>query len=351
VPKVRKQFDAIAEQLGIQRQEDWYHITSKRVMKQFGKVTLRPFNFSISAALKMLYPEFLWHLHLFNPIPKFYFFRRQNHRQFMDWLAEDLGIEVQEDWYGVTWKDVSRYGYTLLQQYDTSVFKALQNIYPEFEWNVNQTIKSPHNFWKDTANHRMYFDWLSEQLGIERQEQWYLLTREVAIEHGAKSLLAHYSDSLYQALKSSYPEFTWNAYLFPFTSRNHSNNPQNLRAHFDWLSNELGIEKQEDWYDMLQLSPKKLRRFGRKDNEHERASNQLMALREAYPEFEWDTFRLKAPLMYFTEKKNQRAFLDWCAEQLGIETQEDWYKVLSKDITKFSGHTLIHDKYSGSIYW
>jgi hypothetical protein len=59
----RKYFDEIATQLRIQKQEDWYSLKTKTLVKIEGYVgpLYKNYNGSISFALQMNYPEFEWH--------------------------------------------------------------------------------------------------------------------------------------------------------------------------------------------------------------------------------------------------------------------------------------------------
>jgi hypothetical protein len=135
------------------------------------------------------------------------------------------GVETQEDWYNLTLTDAREYGiYSIISRYyGTSVFHALQSIYPEYEWNPNRCLHQPKflqnmvpiNHWKDMKNQRERLDTVARQLGIQKQEDWYQITSERAIKFARSGLLLrHYKGSIISALKSVYPEFYWNPLLF-----------------------------------------------------------------------------------------------------------------------------------------
>src|SRR5262245_22637210 len=57
------------------------------------------------------------------------------------------------------------------------------------------------------AEERKYFDWLAEDLGIERQEQFYQLTGSLRCDQNL--LNSFYGGSIQKALQTNYSEFTW----------------------------------------------------------------------------------------------------------------------------------------------
>src|SRR5690348_2737640 len=60
---------------------------------------------------------------------------KTNQRIFFDQLANKLGIKSQEDWYRVTKKQVEdNGGQELLSYYQYSPIRALESLYPEYEW-------------------------------------------------------------------------------------------------------------------------------------------------------------------------------------------------------------------------
>jgi hypothetical protein len=54
-------------------------------------------------------------------------------------------------------------------------------------------------------------------------------------------------------------------------------------------------------------------------------------------EIRWQYWKFSAcPKMYWDSMANRRYCMDWVAEQLGIQTQEDWYSVSGEDFVRYS---------------
>src|SRR5438045_8082921 len=96
-------------------------------------------------------------------------------RQQLDFFAEQLGIQLQHDWYRITVKQLQllKGGDSFVQSFQNSLFSALECLYPEFEWNRLSFQKVPPSHWKDFHNHKKFFDSIAEQLEIKQQEEWY----------------------------------------------------------------------------------------------------------------------------------------------------------------------------------
>src|SRR4051812_32968078 len=57
---------------------------------------------------------------------------QENHKQFFDWLFNQLGYKEMDDWYNVTTRDIHKHGGIglLNSYYSGSPSKALQSVYP-----------------------------------------------------------------------------------------------------------------------------------------------------------------------------------------------------------------------------
>ena len=51
---------------------------------------------------------------------------------------------------------------------------------------------------------------------------------------------------------------------------------------------------------------------------------------------------------YWQDIKNQREYMDWVAQQLGVTNPEDWYKVSSQQVIKQGGGVI--NAYNNSLY-
>ncbi len=66
-----------------------------------------------------------------------------NQRNFMDELAEKLGITNVDGWYKITATTVQQHGGASLlkQYYDNSLSKCLTSVYPEYQYSNYNTMK------------------------------------------------------------------------------------------------------------------------------------------------------------------------------------------------------------------
>jgi hypothetical protein len=88
-------------------------------------------------------------------------------RKQLDELSEKLGIQRQEDWYGITAQDLNRAGAAqIIYFFGRSLIDVLRGLYPEFTWNPSLFSFVPRNHWKHKENQRSLFDWVAEQIGV-----------------------------------------------------------------------------------------------------------------------------------------------------------------------------------------
>lgn len=143
---------------------------------------------------------------------------------------------TMDDWYNVTTEDIRKNGgIRLLNGYNSSPSKALISIFPQHDWKLEKfenkplQLKVSHNaqrkeflssiptrlqkiprgFWKDKENHKKFFDWLQNELGYKRMDDWYNVTKEDICKNVGASVLNKYNDSPSKALMSIYPEHNW----------------------------------------------------------------------------------------------------------------------------------------------
>jgi hypothetical protein len=72
-------------------------------------------------------------------------------------------------------------------------------------------------------------------------------------------------------------------------------------------------------------------------------------LKAVYPEHPWEASRFaKRANNYWKDKANQKAFLDELAVKLNVKKPEDWYSVVTSQIEKNGGVSLLR-YYRGSF--
>lgn len=80
--------------------------------------------------------EFEWYEWMFKKCSAGYWEDFANRRRFFEWLAEELNIESQDDWYNITMSVVAeRGGGSIVKQYYSHcISKAIESIFPELTW-------------------------------------------------------------------------------------------------------------------------------------------------------------------------------------------------------------------------
>lgn len=120
--KYREFLDWLAEENNINRQEDWYNVTTVSVTKNYGTQMLSIYNGSLSSALASTYPrmspfhpkcclwkavEYEWKEWLFDKVPQNFWSSIENQRKYLNWLAEILNINEKNEWYSFTAETIS----------------------------------------------------------------------------------------------------------------------------------------------------------------------------------------------------------------------------------------------------
>lgn len=208
--KLRNAFDKIASDFGIQKQEEWYQLTSRQVQEE---VSLDRWDGSLFDSLMEAYPEFVWEGWRFDRSPQGQWATIENQRTYVDWIRTQLGVEKLEDWYKVSGDQFKELGGSgLLSTYNGSLVKLLQSVYPEMDWHPWLFAQAPKEYWDNNHNARKCFDWLSAKLNISNPSDWNGIKLSVIRQYKASGLIQHHG-SLVNALQAAYPEYLWKKFF------------------------------------------------------------------------------------------------------------------------------------------
>jgi hypothetical protein len=126
-------FETLGKKLHFKNLDDYYRLTKKDIYKFGGKRWLE--KNSVVKVLEQVFPEYKWLPWKFknsHVTPGFWDIP-SNQKQFVDWLAEKLNIKQFEDWYRISWIDISNVA-------PASIFikhgmlPVLTRAYPEHQW-------------------------------------------------------------------------------------------------------------------------------------------------------------------------------------------------------------------------
>lgn len=260
---VRALLDYSGKLLGVTSFKDWYGIRKVDFVRVAGHNPLtRHFNGSLHAALKFGYPEHEWLPWCRATVPKSFWTKPENLREFASWLGRELAVSRLEDWYHVTKTQVAAKWPRVLargngnhigsRRRDTALAELLSIAYPEHTWLPWRFVSGVSmNHWDSIDNQRQFFDWfLRETEPDSSLLRWYEIPYARVIEHGGLGLLANkYGASLPRALRSVYPNHKWLEWKFSTgVSKAFWEEKANQIAYMDWLYADLGLSSFEDWY-------------------------------------------------------------------------------------------------------
>lgn len=239
----------LGERLGFQTPEDWYRITTADIQKNRGGGLLSSYwSNSAVLAVKEVFRHYDWKEWLFGSAPRGFWDDPNNRRRYMDWLGDQLGIKVPDDWYAVTNEDFARHkGAAFLIFYRSTVSAAVMAHLPNHLWKPWLFNSTPKGFWRDADNCRQYMKWLGQRLGFKRPHDWYRVTLDDFDAHDGRQFLRHYNDSPVAAVKDFLPRHEWHEWKFVRVPLAFWESPRNRNRYLGWLGRKLGFRRHSDW--------------------------------------------------------------------------------------------------------
>nr|AIJ02278.1 hypothetical protein [uncultured soil microorganism] len=178
--------------LKLRHPEDWYRLNNRDFIQQGGQGLVKHFHYSLPAVLQDYWPTYAWQEWRFTSVPDGFWDNRVNRRRYLDWLGPHLGFRRVEDWYQLSFQDLTHWhGGRLLAKCGNSPSAVLKDSLPEYDWKEWLFQRPPKDFWTQGANRRRYLDWLGTRLGYQRQEDWTHLRVSDVLHHRGKGLLKH----------------------------------------------------------------------------------------------------------------------------------------------------------------
>src|SRR5690349_13494845 len=98
------------------------------------------------------------------------------------------------------------------------------------------------------TNHRIFFDRLGQQLGLNSMDDWYNITNDDIQQHGGTDILKSYGNSTAVALLNMYPHHKWKLWKHKNISRQSLIQMPVQREFYDGLFKQLGYKSMDDWY-------------------------------------------------------------------------------------------------------
>ena len=240
----------LGQKLGFSKPEDWYRITTGDFKRNRGGGILQG-NWGSSAigAVKECFPDYDWKDWLFRMSPRQFWQDPRNHRRYMKWLGQQLGIRRPSDWYRVNNQDFKdNKGGAFLISYDSTVSLAIMSYLPNYDWKQWMFDKTPKGFWHEKKNRRRYMTWLGERLGFKSAADWYSVTEPDFRANYGTQFLRLYGGSPMAALRDYFPRRAWNEWMFARVPRDFWDKLANRKRYLRWLGKKLKFKKPMDWH-------------------------------------------------------------------------------------------------------
>jgi len=335
----------LGQELGFEKPEDWYLITRKAIVSNYGNgLFTKVYDSSPYKMVNDIFPEFHLKPWLFGKTNSEFWNETENIKQYVEWLADQLGYDRISDWYQVTKADFqSNYGGGLISKH--SYKEVLEIAYPEAEWLPWKFGQVGHNFWTVPENRSKYVTWLGDQLGIKNVEDWRFLTPEDLASHHGLGLYDFYGNNLSKLLEDSFGRSFDDLWLQE-TRRDtrarssywgqKENRVNALRS----VGDRLGFTKPEDWYQLKMSDLAEAGFSGLAGGWYQGST--IAAVQELFPQRTWIPWLFnRVPNNFWNSTKNQKAYLLWLQERLGIESMDQWYSVTSSAFHNNFGGRLI----------
>lgn len=239
----------LGQRLGFKQLDDYYRLITDHFKHNRGSsVLLHCWGGSAVRAVMETFPNHDWKEWRFVSCPRRFWNDRKNHRRYMEWLGEQIGVQELDDWYGVTNQDFRRAkGGAFLLRYNSTVSAAVVACFPQHKWCEWKFRKTPKGFWAKRENRVRYLKWLGTQLGFRRMADWYGLTRNDFEKHHGNQLIKYYHGSPLAAVLECFPEKNWEEWKFARVPVAFWKNKANRNRYFAWLARTLNLKTESDW--------------------------------------------------------------------------------------------------------
>ena len=281
---------------------------------------------SVIKLITTIYNNYNWLPWKFKGIPKGFWKERENQNKYINWLSKELNINKYEDWYNVTYKDfVNNNGIGILNEYEKSHSNCIINLFEKnYNWLPWKFTVTPKGYFNEEGNRTKYMKWLSEELNINKYDDWYNVTYNDIVNKHGKMIIEYYGTYTDLIIKSN-PNYNWLPWKFKTITNGYFDDKENQNKYINWLSKELNINKYEDWYnvtykDFVNNNGKSL--LAIYNHSH------IKLITSLFPDYNWLPWKFKnIPNGYWKDLNNQRKFLEQVAIEVGIKNLDDWYNV------------------------
>lgn len=281
----------VGQELGVETMSDWKMVSREAIGIMGGAGLLARYKFSLNALLKDTFDCNDDRDIGRKTLPPDHWESMTNRRQFFDGLEKELGIRSAEEWARVTCAEVGRRGgRTVLGRYNGSLVRALQDVYPEREFEETERVQVPVGHWDKRENREKFLRNIAEQKGIETPADWAKISRKEFAAMGGVTLLAKWG-TIQRILEGTFGEFSANEkrqYILqqPNVPPSFWDCKENIVGFIHDVQSKLSIRSAEDWARVSHKQIRQLKGGGLLKN-----MSLFEALRLAYPNVEWENIQ------------------------------------------------------------
>jgi hypothetical protein len=102
----------------------------------------------------------------------------------------------------------------LNEYYDNSLQTALQDVYPEHDWQPWRFKTVARKTWSFFPNQHKFLQHVAKQRSFQSLDDWYDVTATDIDSYNGSGLLAMYNNSLFELLQANFPEHPWDSSKF-----------------------------------------------------------------------------------------------------------------------------------------
>lgn len=286
--------------------------------------------------LKLIDP--VW---LFPPVSPGFWRQRQNRRNYMLWLGQQLGFRRLSDWYRLTYHDMltHRGGNLASVYWHGSPIHAVQECFPGYDWQEWFFAHVPRAFWHDPENRHRYMEWLGGELGFRQPKDWYRVATLDFQRHRGGTLLLRYRSSVTATVRACFPKHDWKEWMFPKTPMGFWMNRRNCQRYLRWLGERLGYEHPDDWYN---VKASDFRHNHGGELLKSRRGSAAAAVIDLIRRRRWHEWKFtRVPPGFWDHVENRRRYVEWLGRQLGYRHAKDWRHVRRRDFYEHCGGSLV----------
>lgn len=210
VKNVRLYLEWLYNIMGFTSDECWYKLRQDDLFKNHGRGLYSKYNCSILSILNSAYPDMEWLPWLFAITTNGTWNDIDNHKKYILWLADKLGISTPEGWYiyGAKIIEENRGSGLINNNYKGSINKLLKVAYPDFDFIMYKFNQSPNGYWNDSNNIKNYLEDLFKHKRFTEITDWYSITYQDFLDFYGNGLLDRYG-SCYKKLLMDNIEYDW----------------------------------------------------------------------------------------------------------------------------------------------